>query len=89
MASFRSIALNDARNGCCRNFYGKVVVEPTVVEHTTGGLRAMTQVFAVACREEGLTDTIVAVEMTGIYGQSRSRERSARQVKCGFSNAYD
>ena len=49
------------------NFYGKVVVEPTVVEHTTGGLRAMTQVVAVACRAEGLTDTIVAVEMTGIY----------------------
>src|SRR5258708_5355748 len=49
------------------NFYGKVVVEPTVVEHTTGGLRAMTHVVAVACRAEGLTDTIVAVEMTGIY----------------------
>ena len=25
------------------NFYGKVLVEPTSVEHTTGGLRAMTQ----------------------------------------------
>ncbi len=49
------------------NFYGKVVVEPTVVEHTTGGLRMMTQGVAEACRTEGLIDTIVAVEMTGIY----------------------
>ncbi|HEV7221413.1 MAG TPA: hypothetical protein VGN42_01860 [Pirellulales bacterium] len=38
-----------------------------MVEHTTGGLRVMTQLVAEACRAEGLTDTIVAVEMTGIY----------------------
>jgi transposase len=49
------------------NFYGKVLVEPTSVEHTAGGLRAMTQSVAEACQAEGLTDTIVAVEMTGIY----------------------
>jgi transposase len=49
------------------NFYGKVLVEPTTVEHTSGGLRLMTQLVAEACRAEGLTDSIVAVEMTGIY----------------------
>jgi transposase len=49
------------------NFYGKVVAEPTTVEHTTGALRVMTQLVAEACRAEGLTDAIVAVEMTGIY----------------------
>lgn len=49
------------------NFYGKVLVEPTTVEHTTGALRLTTQLAAEACRKEGLTDTIVAVEMTGIY----------------------
>ena len=49
------------------NFYGKVLIEPTTVEHTTGGLRWMTQRVAEACQAEGLTDTIVAVEMTGIY----------------------
>jgi transposase len=49
------------------NFYGKVVIEPTTVEHTTGGLRLMTQLVAEACQAERLTDTIVAVEMTGIY----------------------
>ena len=49
------------------NFYGKVLIEPTTVEHTSGGLRVLTQFVAEACRAEGLTDTIVAVEMTGIY----------------------
>ena len=49
------------------NFYGKVIVEPTMIEHTAGALRAMTQLVAEACRAEGLTDKIVAVEMTGIY----------------------
>ncbi len=49
------------------NFYGKVVVEPTTVEHTTGALRGMTQLVAEACRAEALSDVIVAVEMTGIY----------------------
>jgi transposase len=49
------------------NFYGKVIVEPATAEHTTGGLWAMTQRVAQACQAEGLTDTIVAVEMTGIY----------------------
>ena len=49
------------------NFYGKVLCEPTTVEHTSGGLRAMTQRVAAACQAERLTDTIVAVEMTGIY----------------------
>lgn len=49
------------------NFYGKVLIEPTTVEHTAGGLRVMTQYITEACQAEGLTDTIVAVEMTGIY----------------------
>jgi transposase len=55
------------------NFYGQVLLEPTTVEHTAGGLRAMTQLIAAACREEGLTDSIVAVEMTGIYHKPVSR----------------
>ena len=45
------------------NFYGKVIIEPTKVEHTAGGLRAMTQAVTKACNAEGLTDTSVAVEM--------------------------
>jgi len=49
------------------DFYGKVLVEPTSVEHTAGGLSAMTRRVAEACCAERLTDTVVAVEMTGIY----------------------
>jgi transposase len=49
------------------NFYGKVLIEPTTVEHTRGGLWLMTERVAEACQAEGLTDRIVAVEMTGIY----------------------
>lgn len=49
------------------DFFGKVLIEPTSVEHTKGGLRAMTQCIAKACKKEGLTDSIVAVEMTGVY----------------------
>lgn len=49
------------------DFYGKVLVGPTVAQHTAGGLLAMTQHVAEVCRAEGLTDVIVAVEMTGIY----------------------
>ena len=49
------------------DFYGKVILEPTSVEHTAGGLRVMTQRVTEACKAEGLTDSIVAVEMTGIY----------------------
>ena len=49
------------------NFYGKVIIEPTSALHTTGGLRGMTQHVAAVCQAEELTDTIVAVEMTGIY----------------------
>ncbi|MEO2018458.1 MAG: hypothetical protein ABGZ53_29255 [Fuerstiella sp.] len=49
------------------DFYGRVIVEPTPVEHTAGGLKVMTQRVTEACRTEGFTASIVAVEMTGIY----------------------
>ncbi|MCH7728655.1 MAG: hypothetical protein IH991_19545, partial [Planctomycetes bacterium] len=37
------------------NFYGKVLIEPTRVDHTAGGLQAMTQHVFDACQTEGLT----------------------------------
>jgi len=40
------------------DFFGKVVVEPTTVEHTAGGLREMTQLVARTCEAEGLTATV-------------------------------
>ena len=61
------------------NFYGKVIIEPTDVEHTAGRLRAMTQHITEVCQAEELTDTIVAVEMTGIYHKPVQRAfRKAR-----------
>ena len=55
------------------NFYGKVIVEPTTVEHTAGFVAAL-------CKDEKLTDSIVAIEMTGIY--HRPVQRAFR--KAGF-----
>ena len=49
------------------DFYGQVLIEPTVVEHTAGQLREMTGAVTEACTTHGLTDIIIAVEMTGIY----------------------
>jgi len=49
------------------DFYGKVIIEPTIVDHNAGGLKAMTDLARRTCQEQALTDSIVAVEMTGIY----------------------
>jgi hypothetical protein len=67
------------------NFYGKVIIEPTTVEHTTGGLRLTTQYISEVCRAEGLTDTMVAVEMTGIY--HKPVPRAFR--KAGFADLFE
>lgn len=61
------------------NFYGKVLVEPTSVDHNAGALQAMTQTISDACQAEGLTDSIVAVEMTGIY--HKPVQRAFRKAK--------
>ena len=42
------------------NFFGKVIIEPTSVQHTSRGLRAMTQLVTETWKAEGLTDMIVA-----------------------------
>jgi transposase len=49
------------------NFFGKVIIEPTVVEHNAGALHNMASLAMAACREAGFVDSIAAVEMTGIY----------------------
>ncbi|KAA1262484.1 Transposase [Rubripirellula obstinata] len=49
------------------DFFGRVIIEPTIVEHHAGALKAMTQQVAAACEAEGIGDSIAAVEMTGIY----------------------
>ena len=74
------------------DFYGKVIIEPTSVEHTAGALRVMTQLVTEACKTEGLTDSIVAVEMTGIYHKPvyrafRKAKFDARRPTCGVCPA--
>ena len=62
------------------DFYGKVIIEPTTVEHTAGALKVMTTLIAETMKTVGITDSIVAVEMTGVY--HRPVQRAFR--KAGF-----
>lgn len=49
------------------DFYGRVLIEPTEVEHNAGCLAAMTARIKEALAEFSIKDSIAAVEMTGIY----------------------
>lgn len=49
------------------DYFGRVIVEPTEVEHQRGPLAAMVQHVKAVCEAEGIVDLIVAVEMTGVY----------------------
>ena len=49
------------------DFYGNILVPPTVVEHSRTGLEAAVLQVALARREHGIRDHVVAVEMTGTY----------------------
>lgn len=60
------------------NFYGKVLVEPSVVEVTQGHLQAAVWRLKQACEENDIRDQIVAIEMTGTYH---------RPVQRAFRNA--
>ena len=49
------------------DFYGKVLVPPTPVEHTRNGLEAMLHSVSQANEQYSLRDMIVAIERTGLY----------------------
>ncbi|MEO9590992.1 IS110 family transposase [Rhodopirellula bahusiensis] len=49
------------------DFFGRVLIEPTMVEHRRGDFATMIALINDACQAEGITDRIAAVEMTGIY----------------------
>ena len=49
------------------DFFGRVIIEPTDVEHHRGPLEAMIEQVNAACQADGIVDSIVAIEMTGIY----------------------
>ena len=49
------------------DFYGKVLVPPTEVEHARTQMCLATVLCKEACEQHGIRDSIVAVEMTGTY----------------------
>ena len=49
------------------DFYGKVLIPPTVVEHQRAALEQATRQVREALQEHGLQDHLVAIEMTGTY----------------------
>lgn len=49
------------------DFYGKVLISPTVVEHQRAALELATLQLREAIERHGLKDHLVAVEMTGTY----------------------
>jgi transposase len=60
------------------DFYGKVLIPPTVVEHQRTALQIATLQLQEACQKHGLRDHVVAVEMTGTY--HRPVQRAFRQA---------
>lgn len=67
---FAVVAVDCAKLRCkwmlC-DFYGHVIVEPTTVDCNRQSLRAMTLQARAACDQAGIVDSIVAIEMTGVY----------------------
>ena len=49
------------------DFYGNVLVEPTVVEHRRSDFQKAIQTLQLAIQKHDIKDTIVCVEMTGTY----------------------
>ena len=49
------------------DFYGRVLVEPTVVEHQRSDLQKAIQTLKLAIQQHEIKDLIVCVEMTGCY----------------------
>jgi hypothetical protein len=51
------------------NFYGRILVEPSVVEHRHGDFQNAIKILKLAIQTYDIKDTIVCVEMTGTYHQ--------------------
>ncbi len=59
------------------DFYGKVLVAPTIVEHNRIGLTAATTQLRQEMAQHGLHDVIVAIERTGRYHHPTQRAFAA------------
>lgn len=55
------------------DFYGKVLIPPTVVEHQRATMELATVQLREAIEQHGLRDHLVAVEMTGTYHRPMQR----------------
>jgi transposase len=60
------------------DFYGRVLIPPTIVEHRRTALQLAIIQLRQACEQYGLKDHLVAVEMTGAY--HRPIQRAFRQA---------
>ena len=49
------------------DFYGRILIPPTVVEHHKQGFDSMIAAIRSAIQSHGLGDVLVAIERTGIY----------------------
>jgi transposase len=49
------------------DFYGNVLIEPTPLEHTQAGFRAVTTRVRQTMRDHDIRDVVVAIESTGTY----------------------
>ncbi|HZZ71754.1 MAG TPA: transposase [Pirellulales bacterium] len=59
------------------DFYGRVLVPPTIVEHTQPGLRTAVELVRLTAREQGLKEVLVSVERTGNYHRPVQRAFAA------------
>src|SRR5438270_7735921 len=59
------------------DFYGRVLVPPTIVEHTQPGLRTAVELARLTAREQGLKEVLVSVERTGNYHRPMQRAFAA------------
>ena len=62
------------------DFYGKLLVPPTEVEHARAQMQLAIVQFREAYKKHGLKDAIVAVEMTGTY--HHPIQRAFREAGC-------
>ncbi len=62
------------------DFYGRLLVPPTEVEHARAQMQLAIVQFREACKKQGLKDAIVAVEITGTY--RRPIQRAFRDAGC-------
>ena len=71
------------------DFYGKVLIPPTVVDHQRAALELATVQLRETLERHGLQDHIVAVEMTGTYHRPAQRafRKAGSETRLGRSAA--